>query len=214
MASCASCLAGCCVTSPHTAAYHLPASPPLIAPIHLTPNRLSMHRLVIVMPLVAPPLQLVLLAHCCLSTGPLHLPPICLSFALAGCCVTSHSTNPLIVSTRCCLSTRRLVVALPLVAPPSHLILLMGHCLSAFRLAVALLLIALPLPLILSACPCLSMCRLHLPLSVCVLFAPAGCQVPSHLAICLCFLPSQYAAASQCAGKLEKDMVLLPLHQE
>ncbi len=54
-----------------------------------------------------------------------------------------------------------------------------GHCLSTHQLIVALPLIALPLPLILSVHPCLSICHLHLPPPICLLFALAGCCVPS-----------------------------------
>jgi hypothetical protein len=98
-------------------------------------------------------------AACPLGTLlPLNIPPppptpICLLFALAGGCVTFCRNAPLIVSTGCCLSTRWLVVALPLIALPLQLILLMCHRLSAFWLVVVLPLIALPPLLILSAHP-------------------------------------------------------------
>jgi hypothetical protein len=191
MASRASYLAHCCVASPHTAAYHLPASLPLIASILLTCNHLSMHQLLVAMPLVAPPLQLVLLAHCCLSMRHLRLPPICLLFALASCHVTSRNTTPLIVSMRCRLSTRRLVVALPLVAPPSQLILLTGgilagcsaasHCTtSAARpLSASLSLNKLPPPL-----------TFRLPF-VCLGWLSLSRPFSSHR---LCLLPSQCTA--------------------
>jgi hypothetical protein len=116
---------------------------------------------------------------------PLDMPPppptpICLLFALAGCCVTSRRTALLIVSTGCCLSTCRLVVALPLVALPLQLILLTCHRLLVFRLVVVSPLIALPPPRILSSRPCLSTRCFHLQFSVCLSFAQAGCHVPSH----------------------------------
>ncbi len=132
-------------------------------------------------------------ASCCSASAacplgallPLNVPPppptpICLLFALAGCCVTYCCTALLIISMRCRLSTHRLVVALPLVAQSLQLILLMCCRLSAFQLVVASPLIVLPPPLILSARPCLSMCCLHLTLSICLLFAPAGYHILSN----------------------------------
>ncbi len=243
MASRTSCLAGCCVASPHLAASHLLASPTLIAPLPLVA---PWPPVPLVQLVVALPPLLILLVRPCLSTCHLHLPPpvcllfapagcciasccaafathpldrkpplnalndcsgtsccpafaahplgtllpldalptpptpICLSFALDGCHVTSCCIAPLIVSTCCHLSMRWLVVALPPVALPSQLILLTCRSLSAFQLVDASPLIALPLLLILSLRPCLSMHGLHLPLSVCLSFAPAGCHIRSH----------------------------------
>jgi hypothetical protein len=91
MASCASSLAGCHISSPHAAAAsHLPVSPPLIAPLPLIAllPPMPLVRLVVLLPLL-----LVLLAHPCLLMGHLHLPPpVHLLFALAGCLVSSHCT--------------------------------------------------------------------------------------------------------------------------
>ncbi len=73
--------------------------------------------LILALALVAP-----FLSHRCQSMRSLRLlPPICLSFSLAGCIVPSHCA----VSASRCLTLRRhlsltcrLVVALPLVVPP------------------------------------------------------------------------------------------------
>jgi hypothetical protein len=82
---------------------------------------LSMRRLVVATPLVAPPLQLVLSARCCLSMRHLHLP---LPFAsrlpwLVVAPLLVAPPLPVILSTRCRLSTRQLVVALPPFVPLS-----------------------------------------------------------------------------------------------
>jgi hypothetical protein len=63
-------------------------------------HHLSMRQLIVALPLIAPPPPLILSACPCLSMGHLHLPPpVCLSFAPAGCCIASHcaafATHPL-----------------------------------------------------------------------------------------------------------------------
>jgi hypothetical protein len=133
--------------------------------VSLPGHCLSMRQLIVALPFIAPPLPLILLACPCLSTRHLHLPlPIQLSFAPA-CCQVASSLDP-----QQFLSTRRLVVATPLVAPPLQLLLLARCCLSTRRLhlplpfasrlpwlVVASLLIAPSLLLILSTCCRLSM---------------------------------------------------------
>jgi hypothetical protein len=76
--------------------------------------------------------------HRCLSMRSLRLlPPICLLFSLAGCCVTSHcaaSASHCLSSHRRLSSTRRLVVVLPLIVPPPPRVSSPHRCLSSCRL--------------------------------------------------------------------------------
>jgi hypothetical protein len=180
--------AGCRVPSPCTAYATLPLDAPL-----------PLNAPIVASPLIAPSPPLIISVRPCLSMRHLHLPPpVCLSFALASCCVTSHcaafTTHPLSARS---LSTRRLVVELPLVVPPLSLILLMCPQLSMRRLVVALPLIAPPPPLVLLAHPCLSMHRLHHSSSQCA----ATSQRTGWLSHCslsrrLCHSSSQCANAS------------------
>jgi hypothetical protein len=119
---------------------------------------LSTRRLVVATPLVAPPLQLILSARCCLSTRHLHLP---LPFAsrllwLVVASLLVAPPLPLILSTRCCLSTRQLIVVLPPVVPLSFSGVVVTH---SSWLVVALHLDTPPPPvcrrLFLSSCHCL-----------------------------------------------------------
>jgi hypothetical protein len=134
--------------------------------VSLPGHCLSTRQLIVALPFIATPLLLILSACPCLSTRHLHLPPhVQLSFSPAGCQVASHcpafATHPL--DPQPFLSTRRVVVATPLVAPPLQLIL-SAHCCLLTRhfhlplpfvsclpwLVVASHLVAPPLPLILS----------------------------------------------------------------
>ncbi len=134
--------------------------------VSLPGHCLSTRQLIAALHFIATPLPLILSACPCLSTRHLHLPPpVQLSFAPTGCRVASRcpafATHPL--DPQPFLSTRRLVVATPLVAPPLQLVLSARCCLSTPRLrlplpfasrfpwlVVASLLVAPPLPLILS----------------------------------------------------------------
>jgi hypothetical protein len=164
-----------------------------------------MRQLIAALHFIATPLPLILSACPCLSTRHLHLPPpVQLLFAPAGCRVASRCpafvTHPL--DPQPFLSTRRLVVATPLVAPPLQLVLLARGCLSTRRLhlplpfasrlpwqVVASLLVAPPLPLILSTRCCLSTRQLvvalppvvPLSLSSVVVTHPSWMVVASHL---------------------------------
>jgi hypothetical protein len=118
---------------------------------------LSTRHLIAALHFIATPLPLILLACPCLSTRHLHLPPpVQLSFAPASCRVASRcptfATHPL--DPQPFLSTRRLVVAMPLVDPAS----------AACPLGALLPLEALPLS----------------PTPFCLLFALAGGRVTSH----------------------------------
>ncbi len=142
--------------------------------VSLPGHCLSTRQLIVALPFIATPLPLILSACPCLLTRHLHLPPpVQLSFAPAVCRVASRcpafSTHPL--DPQPFLSTRRLVVATPRVAPPLQLVLSARCCLSTRRLhlplpfasrlpwlVVASLLVAPPLPLILS-----TRCRLSTP---------------------------------------------------
>jgi hypothetical protein len=76
------------------------------------PSRLPW--LVVVSALVAP-----FSSRRCLSTRSLHLlPPICLSFSPAGCCVTSHCAASPNVASRCTATSHRRAGWLLCVVPP------------------------------------------------------------------------------------------------
>jgi hypothetical protein len=80
-----------------------------------------MCQLVVATPLVALPLQLVLLARCCLLTRCLHLSlpfASCLPWLVVALLLVALPL-PLILSTRCRLSTLQLVVAMTPVVPLS-----------------------------------------------------------------------------------------------
>ncbi len=135
---------------------------------------LSMRRLVVATPLVAPPLQLVLLARCCLSTHRLHL-PLPFAFLWPWLVVASHLVAPplpLILSTRCHLSTHQLVVALPPIVPLSFSGVVVTH---PSWLVVALHLDTQP-----HVCRCLSLSSHPYLLSS----ALTGCCVPTSASPC------------------------------
>ena len=162
-------LAGCCVASYCIAfaTHSLDAQPPLNVPAGCSNATW--------LPASAAHLLSMLLPLDVLPPSPTA---ICLSFALAGGCITSHCTA---------FATHPLYVMLPLNAPAGCSV---ASCCAAFathslecrrcstcQLVVALPLIALPLPLIFSARPFLSMRHLHLPSPVCFLSATGGCHV-------------------------------------
>jgi hypothetical protein len=145
--------------------------PPLSSLIILSlrcPLIVSSHWLVVALPLIVPP-----------SCPPLTLPLFC-HLAPAGCCINSchPPSRPLIVPPPCPLvvlslgcplliSSRRLVVALPLVAPPSHCPL---TALPSCHLALAGCCVASHRTTLMSSC-----CAILL-FSSC---APAGCCMAS-----------------------------------
>ncbi len=155
------------------------------------------------LPFIAPPPLLILLACPCLLRHHLHLPPlVCLLFVPAGCCVasccTAFATHPL--DPQPFLSMRQLVVVARLVALPLQLVLLGHCCLLTHRLhlslpfasrlpwlVVASLLIAPPLPLILSMHCHLSMRQLVVALPPFVPLSFSGVVVthPSWLVVVL-----------------------------
>jgi hypothetical protein len=188
--SCASCQAGCCVASGHTAVSRLPALPPLIAPA----------------PIIAPLLHLLsgwLLRH--LSTRR-HPPSACVSASHrascpASCCITyCHAAT----STSHCTAAShhtplvpliQLVVVSPLVTPPPPVCLRL-HLSAHHRLIprpphnkrreslTPLIWLVVALPLVTLLPPVLLCLRLslHRQLSSHPSHAscPAGCCVASH----------------------------------
>jgi hypothetical protein len=204
IASPASSSADCCITSTHTIASDLPASPPLIlvAPWPL----MLLVRLVVASPLLTllPPICWHLhlsLHHCLLSYHGL----LCLLYGWLLHCLC-RSSSRCVPASGCATSTSHLpfafclpwlVVMLLLVALPLPPILLTCNRLSMRWLIVAMHLVALPLQLIFLARCCPLMRCLHLPI-------PFDYPLPWLVVASLLVAPphplSLHAAASQRTG--------------
>ncbi len=149
-------------------------------PLNLQPF-LLMCWLIVVTPLVALPLQLVLLARCCLSTHRLH-PPLPFASRLSWLAVTSLLVAlplPLILSMCCCTSTRQLVVALPPIVPLSFSGVVITH---PSWLVVALHLDTPPPPVCWRLCLLSCCCLLLSALTGCCI---ATSTSPSTITSCL-----------------------------
>jgi hypothetical protein len=124
------------------------------------------------MPL-APLVQLVLRCHRRLQSA---------GVSASHCAVAScHTMSSCASSLACCcvISPHAATSHLP-ASPP--LIALLPLIVPLPPVPLVWLVVTLPPPPILLARPCLLTSHLHLPPSVCLMFAPAGCQVSSHCA--------------------------------